>query len=122
MNEQRKATTHSHPEASAPGKVVLVERRPLFPISRSWKIASAVGAIMVLLALLGVGLTTTSSAAAPTYWISLVPIYGLLCVSLAWTRARHDPGVRRPAVIRQLFHWLGIGIALGLDFYVRGSG
>jgi hypothetical protein len=43
-------------------------------------------------------------------------------VSLAWTRARHDVGVRRPAVIRQLFHWLGIGVAVGLDFYIRGTG
>jgi hypothetical protein len=77
---------------------------------------------MVLLALLGIGLTTTSRAAASTYWISLVPIYGLLCVSLAWARARHDPGARRPAVIRQLFHWLGIGVAVGLDFSIRGTG
>jgi hypothetical protein len=102
--------------------VLSVERRPLFPISGSWKIACAVAVIMVLLALLGIGLTTTSSAAASTYWISLVPIYGLLCVSLAWARARYDVGVRRPAVIRQVFHWLGIGLAVGLDFYIRGTG
>jgi Ni/Fe-hydrogenase subunit HybB-like protein len=122
MNEQPKTTTPTHTPASAPGKAQLVERRPLFPISRSWKIASIVAAIMVLLALLGVGPTTTNSAAAPTYWISLVPVYGLLCVSLAWARAQHEPGSRRPAVIRQLFHWLGIGVAVGLDFYIRGAG
>jgi hypothetical protein len=72
--------------------------------------------------MLGIGLTTTNSAAAPTYWVSLVPIYGLLCVSLAWARARNDPAARRPDVIRQLLHWLGIGVAVGLDFYIRGTG
>src|SRR5215472_5384628 len=122
MNEQPITGTSAPTPASAPAKVRAVERRPLFPVSGSWKIACVVAVIMVLLALLGVGLTTTSSAAAPTYWISLVPIYGLLCVGLAWARARHEVGVRRPAVIRQLFHWLGIGVAVGLDFYIRGTG
>jgi hypothetical protein len=98
-----------------------VERRPLFPISRSWKIASVAAAIMVLLALLGVGLTPTNPSAARTYWISLVPIYGLLCVTLAWARTRNEPG-HRLAVLRQLFHWLGIGIALGMDFFIRRAG
>jgi len=117
MNEQPLASTSTPTPASAPEKV-----RPLFEVSRSWKIASVVAAVMVVLALLGVGVTTTSPAAAPAYWISLVPIYGLLCVSFAWARARHEQGLRRPAVIRQLFHWLGIGVALGLDFYIRGTG
>jgi hypothetical protein len=123
MDEHRIAATSAHAPVPAHEKVLGVEKRlPLFPITRSWKVASVVGVIMVLLALLGVGLTTTSSAAASTYWISLVPIYGLLCVSLAWVRARNDPGVRRPVVIRQVFHWLGIGVAVGLDFYIRGTG
>jgi hypothetical protein len=120
MNEQ--PITRTSTSTPAPQDALSVERRPLFPISRSWKVASVVAVVMVLLALLGVALTTTGRAAAPTYWVSLVPIYGLLCVSLAWTRAQHDPGVRRPAVIRQLFHWLGIGVAVGLDFYIRGTG
>jgi hypothetical protein len=30
--------------------------------------------------------------------------------------------VDRSAVVRQIFHWLGIAAALGLDFYVRGTG
>jgi hypothetical protein len=122
MSKQPIPTTSTSTRAPLPENVRSVERRPLFPISGSWKIACAVAVIMVLLALLGIGLTTTSSAAASTYWISLVPIYGLLCVSLAWARARNDPAVRRPDVIRQVFHWLGIGVAVGLDFYIRGTG
>jgi hypothetical protein len=77
---------------------------------------------MVLLALLGVGLSTASKEAASVYWVSLVPVYGLLCVGAAWVRARQGRGIEREAVLRQLFHWLGIGAALGLDFYIRGTG
>jgi hypothetical protein len=94
----------------------------MFPVYRSWKIASVVAVIMVLLALLGVALSTASKAAASVYWISLVPIYGLLCVGTAWARARRDGGIDRAQALRQVWHWLGIGVALGLDFYIRGTG
>src|SRR5262249_30872685 len=94
----------------------------LFPIHRSWQIATVVAVVMVLLALLGVGLTTSSSSAAPVYWISLVPVYGFLCIGTAWARSRHGGVFDRPMVLRQLLHWLGIGVALSLDFYIRGTG
>jgi hypothetical protein len=100
---------------------VVHKHQPLFPIARSWKIASIVGAIMVLLALLGVALSSASNSAAPVYWVSLVPIYGVLCLGIAWTRARQEERPVRPEVIRQLLHWLGIGVALALDFMVRGT-
>jgi hypothetical protein len=74
---------------------------------------------MVLLALLGVALSSASNSAAPVYWISLVPIYGVLCLGIAWTRARQDGRPVRAEVIRQLLHWMGIGVALALDYMVR---
>jgi hypothetical protein len=77
---------------------------------------------MVVLALLGVGLTTASSSVAPTYWVALVPVYGVLCIATALVRSRQDGGMERSAVLRQLLHWLGIGVALLLDFYIRGTG
>src|SRR5262245_1593856 len=91
------------------------------PAQRTWRLAMAAGAIMVVLALLGVGLTTTNRTIAPTYWISLVPVYGLLCIAFAWSRARHGEGSPR-MVVRQVLHWLAIAAALGLDFIIRGTG
>src|SRR5262249_7664881 len=118
MNDQSIGT--ATPRAAAAASAA--QPRSLFPVAGSWQVASGVAAVMVLLALLGVGLTTTSSTAAPAYWVSLVPVYGVLCMGTAWARARHGDGARRLAVFRQLFHWLGIGIALSLDFVVRGTG
>lgn len=97
-------------------------RAPLFPVARSWKVAMVVGIIMVLLAMLGVGLTTTSRELAPVYWVSLVPIYGLLCIAVARSRALHEGQPYHALVVRQVFHWLGVAVALALDFAVRGSG
>ncbi len=105
-----------------PGRAAPESRPSLFPIHRSWWVATIVAGVMVLLAMLGVGLATTSSAAAPAYWISLVPILGILCIGTAWARAGHGEGFARAAVVRQVLHWLGIGVALAMDFVVRGTG
>jgi hypothetical protein len=94
----------------------------LLPFHRSWKVATWTAVTMILLALFGVGLTTTSSTFAPTYWVLLVPVYGLLCIGTAYLRTGHGKTLDRMAVVRQLAHWVGVSIALGLDFYVRGSG
>jgi hypothetical protein len=92
-----------------------------FPIHRSWIIGLVVAIVMILLALLGVGLATTNKEIAPTYWISLVPVYGVLCVATAWSRVRRGEG-GRILVIRQVLHWFVIAAAIGIEFFLRGSG
>jgi hypothetical protein len=89
-------------------------------VPRSWKIAFGVAVLMVVLAMVGVGLTTTDRTIAPKYWLCLVPVYGLLCVAVAWVRKRR--GAAGLVVLRQVLHWLVIGAAIWLDFYVRGTG
>jgi len=89
------------------------------PSSSSWKITVTIAAIMVLLALLGVGLATTSARVARDYWVSLVPIYGALCAFTAWRRSQSGGQL---LAVRQVLHWLGIAGAVALDFYVRGPG
>jgi hypothetical protein len=87
---------------------------------RYWKMALAVAIFMIVLAMIGVGLTTTNRDIAPTYWMSLVPVYGLLCVAVAWIRKRQ--GATGLVVIRQVLHWLAIAAAIWIDFYVRRTG
>jgi len=94
--------------------------RPLTPTGHaSWKVTLAVASAMVVLALLGVGLATVKPLLARNYWISLVPIYGVLCVVTAWRRSQQS-GER--LVLRQILHWLGIAGFVALDFYIRGTG
>jgi len=75
--------------------------------------------IMVVLALLGIGLATTNPQLARNYWVSMVPIYGVLCVVTAWRRSQQS-GER--LVLRQVLHWLAIAGFVALDFAIRGSG
>ena len=98
------------------------ESRTPFPFDGSWKIAGTIALIMVLLALLGVGLATMSAPLARNYWMTLVPIYGVLCTVTAWRRSQQAGAAGGKLVLRQVLHWLAIGAAVLLDFAIRGSG
>src|SRR5262245_53422869 len=104
------------PAAEAPAKP------PLLPIHRNWTIAAGVAIGMVLLALFGFGLTAANSSFAKVYWICLVPLFGVLCISIAWIRAQAGEVFDYSLLGRQVLHWLAIGAALLLEFYIRGSG
>jgi len=75
--------------------------------------------VMALLALVGTGVTLADARWARTYWLVLVPIYGVLCVFAAWQRTGQFGGT----VMRQTLHWLSVAIAMALDFtFLQGSG
>lgn len=91
-------------------------------IGQYWKIGAVTAAIMVALALLGVGLTTVDPSLARHYWMWLVPAYGVLCVGTAWFHPRPDGTPVLGPVVRQLGHWLAISGAVALDFWMKGAG
>lgn len=74
--------------------------------------------LMALLALVGTGITIADAAWARTYWLCLVPVYGVLCVCAAWYRTGQLTGT----VIRQILHWLSVAAAIALDFALLRRG
>jgi len=96
--------------------------RTVLPFDASWKTTGAIALIMVLLALLGVGLATMNALLARNYWITLVPIYGVLCTITAWKRSQQAGAAGGRLVLRQVLHWLAIAAAVLLDFAIHGSG
>lgn len=81
--------------------------------------SGVVAGVMALLALLGTGVTLASASWARTYWLLLVPVYGVLCVFAAWYRSGQFGGT----VMRQVLHWLSVGVAIVLDFaFLQGTG
>ena len=77
-------------------------------------ILTAIVVAMILLALIGVGLTTADAALAYRYWVILVPIYGLLSVVGACFLEQDGPKWRM--IARQVVHWAGVTAAVALDF------
>ena len=75
--------------------------------------------VMALLALVGTGITLANASWARTYWLVLVPIYGALCVFVAWQRTGQLSGT----AARQILHWLSVGVVMALDFaFLQGTG
>lgn len=89
-------------------------------IPASWKFSAIVAGIMVILAMIGVGLTTGDRANARMYWMTLVPVYGALCIATAWKRSGF--GNARAAVVRQALHWAAVAGAVSLEFLTRNTG
>lgn len=81
-------------------------------VGRSWQVAAVVASIMVVLAVIGVGMTTVDRPLARRYWMVLVPAYGVLCTATAWSRSRQAATGGLGAVGRQLAHWRTIGGAV----------
>jgi hypothetical protein len=67
---------------------------------------------MVLLAMVGAAVTLADAAWARTYWLALVPIFGVMCTIAAWDDARSLDRM----VVQQILHWLSVGLAIILDF------
>jgi hypothetical protein len=74
--------------------------------------------LMALLALIGTGVTVADASWARSWWLSLVPVYGVLCVFAAW----HRTGQLTGTVIRQILHWLSVAAAIALDFSLLRRG
>lgn len=108
----------NHPPAAhevlAPGHVSLW--------NRNWVMATIASVAMVFLALFGVGLSTADSHNAPTYWLALVPVFGLLSIATAWSKASHSGQSHRPMVLKQVLHWAGVAGAISLDYILRRTG
>ncbi|MFO0815777.1 MAG: hypothetical protein U0796_21365 [Gemmatales bacterium] len=89
---------------------------------KSWRLAAFVAGFMILLAMLGVGLTYSNSQYSARYWMWISPVFGILCIGTAWSRG--SLGMKRDfsLVFQQLLHWLGVTVAIGLDFLIKKTG
>ena len=80
--------------------------------------AGIMAGAMALLALVGTAVTVADAAWARSYWLALVPVYGVLCVLAAW----HHTGRFTGSVIRQILHWLSVAAVIALDFALLRRG
>jgi hypothetical protein len=116
------SVTVAAPEtATAAAAQPSVPSHSLFRVDRSWKVGAIVGVVMILLALVGVGLTMANRSAASAYWISIVPLYGLLCIWLTHYHGRASANADSYWIWRQVFHWAAVDAAICIDFFVGGT-
>jgi hypothetical protein len=87
----------------------------------AWLLRDLPYAAMLAFALGGLVLTSFRGAGTYYYWMTLAPIYGLICIASGW-RQLETGSERWQLVLTQVLHWLGILAAMWLMFLpqVRG--
>lgn len=69
--------------------------------------------LMFGLALAGVAQTSIGQPAMTPYWITLAPIYGIICVALRWREIKGREAHWR-LVRMQVLHWIAVMLAMYL--------
>ena len=77
---------------------------------------------LVVLSLIGVGITDFSPARSYWYWFAMAPIFAGACLVMEWSQARRE-GTSWLSIVRtQLFTWLGLLAAVQVVFLLLRAG
>lgn len=89
---------------------------------RRFPIEELVLVALVALSAAGVAINDYAPATAFRYWLWMAPVFGVVSIAAAWSRAqrRGDPVGR--IVPTQLLHWLGVVAAVYLIYLLQSTG
>jgi hypothetical protein len=69
---------------------------------------------LMALAVIGVGITYFLPDKSYPYWLSMVPVFGIACTSIEWSRLRRQNLDTWKTVRNQLYHWFGVLVSVYL--------
>jgi hypothetical protein len=78
--------------------------------------------LLVLLAIVGIGITDFSPQLSHWYWLAMVVITGIACIVMEWSRARKKGLSATTIVKKEVFIWLGVLVAVNLVYFLFHSG
>jgi hypothetical protein len=78
--------------------------------------------MLILLSIIGIGITDYSPANSRRYWLAMVPVFAGACLILEWSRAR-GRGQKWTTIVRtQLLLWFGLLLAVFLVYFLLHTG
>ncbi len=77
--------------------------------------------LMLVLALVGVGITQAEHAGGKLYWLLLILVYAGISLARAWQRANERHAPVWPMIRAQVFHWLGALVAINIVLYFESA-
>ena len=94
--------------------------KELMPVYR-WRERVIADCAMLLLSLVGVGITDWAPQHSWKYWSYLVPVFGIITIVETWRSRRPDERKLNLSILRkQILHWLGLLTCVYLMFtFVR---
>ena len=77
--------------------------------------------IMLILALVGVGVTQIEHAGGKVYWLFVVLVYAAISVARAWQGAKAQGRRIWPMIRAQVLHWLGALVAINIVLWFESA-
>jgi hypothetical protein len=90
----------------------------IFPFAND---AVVLGALIGL-SYIGIALTRVSPGASHLYWMIMIPVFGAISVLAQWQLVRADPEKWSALLRKQLFHWIGLWVAVHMTYMLLGVG
>ena len=91
-------------------------------LKRLFGIYEIILVVLILLSIIGIGITDFSPADSHRYWFAMVPVFAGACLILEWSRAR-GKGLKWTTIVRtQLLLWLGLLLAVRLAYLLLHTG
>ena len=81
----------------------------------------AAGAVMLVLAFIGIAASDVSGGGSQIYWSGLAIVFGLICIALDWMHEPPGSAWAQPA-LRTALHWFGVLIAIELVYVFIDAG
>ena len=77
---------------------------------------------LIGLSYIGIALTRVSAHTAYLYWVVMIPLFGAISLLAQWQLVRADSQTWSLHLRRQLFHWIGLWVAVHLTYMLLGVG
>jgi hypothetical protein len=90
------------------------EKKPWIPVSHPWRWRFIIGVLMFSMAFVGVVLTIIKQQGAWAYWRFLSCFFALLSLALSAHLKKYTWRDSLVTVWHEIFHWLGLILAIGL--------
>ena len=91
-------------------------------LKRLFGIYEIIPIVLILLSIIGIGITDFSPGGSHRYWFAMVPVFAGACLILEWSRAR-GKGQKWTTILRtQLLLWLGLLLAVRLAYLLLHTG
>ena len=91
-------------------------------LKRMFGLYEIIPIVLLLLSIIGIGITDFSPADSHLYWLAMVPVFAGACLILEWSRAR-GKGQKWTTIVRnQLLVWFGLLLAIHLVYLLLHTG
>lgn len=81
-----------------------------------------VSIVLIILSLIGIGITDYSPANSHIYWFFMVPVFAAACLAIEWEHGRGQ-GQQWKSILRtQIMLWLGLFLAIQMVYVLLHAG